>query len=187
MMSKESDSSWSIRPATANDRPSLSRICLLTGDAGKSAESQYHFTELLGLVYAEPYVVVSPWFGFVLVRSESDGSEKILGYILGTPDTRRFESGIEKDWYPTIRLKYTISPYPAGATDSDRSMIDRIHKPDTTPQEVIDVSKAHIHIDLLPQAQHQGWGTKLMSKAIGCLKEHGCDSLFVGIGEVIPF
>ncbi|KAF8603604.1 acyl-CoA N-acyltransferase [Ceratobasidium sp. AG-I] len=181
MTSTKIDSSWSIRPVTVNDQPSLSRICLLTGDAGQSAESQHHFAELLGLVYAEPYVVISPWFGFLLIHPKPDGSEEILGYILGTPDTRRFESGIERDWYPPIRLKYPTSPYPAEATDSDRSLIDRIHKPDTTPQEVIDVSKAHIHIDLLPQAQGYGWGTKLMSKAVGYLKEQGSDSVFVGI------
>lgn len=186
-MPTNKDSVWSIRPATASDRSSLSRICLLTGDAGKSAEDEYHFAELLGLIYAEPYVVVSPWFGFVLVHSALDGSEEILGYILGTPDTRRFESGIEKDWYPSYRRKYPKSPYPAGATSSDKQMIDRIYKPDTTPQGVIDVSQAHIHIDLLPKAQGQGWGTKLMSKAVAYLKEQGSESLFVGIGEKAPF
>lgn len=184
-MSKETESKFSIRPVTASDRPGLSCICLLTGDAGQSAGPQHHFSELLGLIYAEPYVVVPPWFGFVVVRTQLNASEEILGYIVGTPDTRRFESGIEKDWYPPIRHKYPKSPYPDGSTSADKVLIDRIHKPDTTPQEVIDVSKAHIHIDLLPEAQGQGWGTKLMGKAVGYLKEQGCDSLFVGIGEIV--
>lgn len=172
---------WSIRPASANDRPILSRICLLTGDAGQSGESQYHFPEMLGLVYAEPYVVIHPWFGFVLVCTEPDGREEVVGYILGTPDTRAFESALEKDWFAPLRPKYPKDPYPNDATSADQHMINLIHKPDTAPQEIIDVSKAHIHIDLLPQAQGQGWGTKMIGKAVEYLKERGSDSLFVGI------
>jgi GNAT superfamily N-acetyltransferase len=174
---------WSIRPASADNRPILSRICLLTGDAGQSGEGQYHFPELLGLVYAEPYVVVPPWFGFLLVCTESDGSDEVVGYVLGTPYTRAFESAIEKTWYTHLWPKYPKDPYPPNATPADQHMINVIHTPDTAPQAVIDVSQAHIHIDLLPQAQGKGWGTKLIAKAVEYLKEQGCDSLFVGIGK----
>jgi GNAT superfamily N-acetyltransferase len=173
-----SSSTWSIRPATPADRPSLSSICLLTGNAGQSAESLHHFPELLGLVYAEPYVVVSPSFGFVLEAEDKE----VIGYILGTPDTRPFESAIEKDWYIPLRSQYPKHPYPQNATPSDRHVINLIHRPDTAPEEIISVSKAHVHIDLLPRAQRQGWGTKLMGRAVEYLKEQGCDSLFVGIG-----
>ncbi|KAG8706503.1 hypothetical protein FRC11_008180 [Ceratobasidium sp. 423] len=169
---------YSFRPVTPADRPILSRICLLTGDAGQSAEGQYHFPELLGLAYAEPYAVVSPWFGFFLVDEENGD---VVGYIIGTPDTREFEKNIEKEWYEGLRGKYTKDPYPQGSTSADRHMINLIHKPDTAPEEVISVSRAHVHIDLLPVAQGQGWGTKLMSKAVEYLKQQGNDSLFVGI------
>ncbi|KAG8766101.1 hypothetical protein FRC12_007088 [Ceratobasidium sp. 428] len=176
-MSAKTENSWSIRPATAADRPALSRICLLTGDAGKSAESEYTIPELLGLVYAEPYVVVPPCFGFVLVNEQ----DEVLGYILGTPDTRRFETAIAKEWYTPLRTqaRYSKNPYPPDVTASDRHMINLIHKPDTAPEEIIQVSKAHIHIDLLPRAQKQGWGTRLIGKAVEYLREQGNDSLYV--------
>ncbi|KEP50957.1 GCN5-related N-acetyltransferase [Rhizoctonia solani 123E] len=170
--------SYTIRPVTPADRPILSRICLLTGDAGQSAEGQYHYPELLGLVYAEPYVVVPPWFGFVLVDSE-DGN--IIGYILGTLDTRAFEKNAGKQWYEGLRKKYTKDPYPQNSTEADKHMINLIHKPDTAPEEIISVSQAHIHIDLLPVAQGKGWGTRLIGKAVEYLRERGDDSLFVGI------
>ncbi|QRW07382.1 GNAT family acetyltransferase [Ceratobasidium sp. AG-Ba] len=171
---------WSLRPATSADRPALSRICLLTGDAGQSAESEYTIPELLGLVYAEPYAVVDPCFGFVLVDEEND---EVIGYVLSTPDTRQFEAAIEKEWYTPLRTnpRYLKSPYPKGATDSDKNMINLIHKPDTAPDEIIQVSKAHIHIDLLPRAQRQGWGTRMIGKAVEHLKGLGNDSLYVGI------
>ncbi|KAF8686326.1 FR47-like protein [Rhizoctonia solani] len=170
--------SYTVRPVTPADRPVLSRICLLTGDAGQSAEGEYHYSELLGLVYAEPYAVVEPHFGFVLV---DDVSGDVVGYIIGTTDTRAFERNIENDWYKGLRGKYTKGPYPQGSTSSDKHMINLIHNPDTAPDEIIAVSQAHIHIDLLPAAQGQGWGTKLMGKAVEYLKSQGNDSLFVGI------
>ncbi|KAG9121213.1 hypothetical protein FRC07_002927 [Ceratobasidium sp. 392] len=178
-MSSDTKNTWSIRPATPADRPALSHICLLTGDAGKSAESDYTIPELLGLVYAEPYVVVQPCFGFVLV----DEQDEVLGYILGTPDTRRFETAIDKEWYTPLRTqaRYSKSPYPTDITSSDRHMINLIHKPETAPKEIIQVSKAHIHIDLLPRAQKQGWGTRLIGKAVEYLREQGNDSLYVMI------
>ena len=43
-----------IREARSSDSPALSHICLLTGNAGQSAEAQHTFGELIGLVYAEP-------------------------------------------------------------------------------------------------------------------------------------
>ncbi|CAE6383057.1 unnamed protein product [Rhizoctonia solani] len=169
---------YTVRPVTTADRPILSRICLLTGDAGQSAEGQYHYPELLGLVYAEPYAVVEPWFGFVMAN---EGTGVVVGYMIGTPDTRLFEKNIEKDWYEELRKKYTKDPYPEGSTPSDKHMINVIHNPDTAPEEVIAVSQPHIHIDLLPAAQGQGWGTKLIGKAVEYLKKQGKDSLFVGI------
>ncbi|CAE6424009.1 unnamed protein product [Rhizoctonia solani] len=169
---------YAVRPATPADRPILSRICLLTGDAGQSGEGQYHYPEMLGLVYAEPYVVVSPWFGFVLVDDECGD---VVGYILGTPNTREFEKNIKNQWYEGLKAKYTKDPYPQGATDADKHIINLIHEPDTAPEEVIAMSQAHIHIDLLPTAQGKGWGTKLIGMAVEYLKQQGIDSLFVGI------
>lgn len=171
---------YTIRPVTPADRPILSRICLVTGDAGQSAEGQYHYPELLGLVYAEPYVVVSPWFGFVLVDKESGD---VVGYILGTPDTREFEKNSETQWYAGLREKYTKDSYPRDSTGADKHMINLIHKPDTAPEEIIALSQAHIHIDLLPVAQGKGWGTRLIGKAVEYLKQKGSESVFVGIGE----
>ncbi|KAG8743063.1 hypothetical protein FRC10_000445 [Ceratobasidium sp. 414] len=179
-MSSDTKNALSIRPATAADRPALSRVCLLTGDAGQSAEPQFHIPELLGLVYAEPYVVVTPCFGFVLV----DEHDEVFGYILGTPDTRQFEVAIDKEWYTPLRTqaRYSKDPYPADITSTDRYMVNLIHKPDIAPEEIIQVCKAHIHIDLLPRAQRQGWGTRLIGKAVEYLRAQGNDSLYVNIG-----
>lgn len=69
-----------IRPVKTSDDAALSRICLLTGAAGKSAEPYHASPELLGLIFALPYNHrFDITFGFVLVedshsRSNSDES-----------------------------------------------------------------------------------------------------------------
>lgn len=60
-----------IRRATKADSPALSKICLLTADAGESAEHLHTMGELPGLMWAEPYVHVPSAVGFVLVDPSS--------------------------------------------------------------------------------------------------------------------
>ncbi|KAH9943390.1 uncharacterized protein BXZ73DRAFT_97431 [Epithele typhae] len=58
-----------LRPPRRPRGPAgVNRICLLTGDAGQSAEGLHTFGELIGLVYADPYLHDLPGcFAFVLV------------------------------------------------------------------------------------------------------------------------
>lgn len=64
----------SIRPATKADEAAMSRICLLTGNAGSSAEEVYTIPELIGLVYALPYLHMSNAFAYVLVTDTLEPS-----------------------------------------------------------------------------------------------------------------
>ncbi|KDN34063.1 hypothetical protein RSAG8_12851, partial [Rhizoctonia solani AG-8 WAC10335] len=195
----------SIREASPADIPDLTRICLLTANAGQSAESMHQYPELLGGLYIEPYLKLSPTFGFVLVDTPEEGKETVLGYLLAptfgfvlvdtpeegketvlgyllaTPDSRRHEAAAEKESYPPLRTKYPNYPYPSDATERDQGVINRIHKPLIRPQGLVDISPAHIHINLLPQAQRRGWGAKLIDEAVRILKAQGQSALFVGI------
>ncbi|CAE6394930.1 unnamed protein product [Rhizoctonia solani] len=171
----------SIREAVLKDIPYLTRICLLTANAGQSAESLHRYPELLGGLYIEPYLKLSPTFGFVLVDTPQNDKETILGYLLATSDSRTHEAAAEKESYPPLRVKYPDNPYPSDATDRDQGVIDRIHKPLIRPQGLVDISPAHIHINLLPAAQRQGWGVKLIDEAVRVLKGQGQSALFVGI------
>ncbi|KAF8600981.1 acyl-CoA N-acyltransferase [Ceratobasidium sp. AG-I] len=170
-----------IRPVHIDDTPALYRICLLTADAGQSAEALHHFPELLGLHYIDPYVKLSPAFGFVLVSGTAEGNEEVLGYLLATPDTRAHEAIAEEQCYPPLRLKYPNNPYPPESTARDQGVINRVHKPLIRPQGLVDITLAHIHINILPQAQRQGWGVKLIDYAVEHLKEQGQSGLFLGI------
>ena len=105
-----------IRAVEPSDSPALSRICLLTGDAGQSAEPLHASGELIGLVYAEPYAHLPTGLGFVLV----DGAD-VVGYALATHDTRAFERAAREAWFPRVRAKYAFPPEAnEGATDADK-------------------------------------------------------------------
>ncbi|KAF8600979.1 acyl-CoA N-acyltransferase, partial [Ceratobasidium sp. AG-I] len=170
-----------IRPVHTDDTPAINRIRLLTADAGQSAESLHHLPELPVLQYIDPFVKLCPTFGFVLVSSTTKPQEEVLGYLLGTPDTRRHEAVTEEKCYLPLRLKYPNNPYPVEATSRDQVIIDYIHKPPVRPQHLVDMAPAHIHIAILPQAQRQGWGVELVDHAVEHLKQLGQSGLFLGI------
>jgi len=107
--------SATIRPVQSSDDEALSRICLLTGAAGKSAEGAHSIPELLGLIFALPYNRLETTFGFVLVDNEASVDSKeggIMGYILGTTDSKKLEAAAEREWWPTLREKYSKGDYP---------------------------------------------------------------------------
>ncbi|KZV90633.1 acyl-CoA N-acyltransferase [Exidia glandulosa HHB12029] len=175
-----------IRPVQPSDRPALSRICLLTGAAGQNAESDHTIGELLGLVYAEPYAAAeikdagATW-GFVLVERSS---EDVVGYVLGTSDTRAFEATLAERWWPVQRATYPltlISTAEPPLKPADERTIRLFHNPDTAPDAVLRYAKAHMHIDILPSHQRQGWGRKLIKTAALHLKEQGINTLHLGI------
>jgi hypothetical protein len=70
-----------ICKVTEDDEVSVSRICLLTADAGVSAEALHDFGELPGLVYAVPYIRMPTTWGFVL---EDEAAQEVVGYVLGS-------------------------------------------------------------------------------------------------------
>jgi len=183
-----------IRRATPSDSPALSRICLLTAAAGQSAEDAHTFGELPGVMYAEPYVHLPSAAGFVMVDPTkcSDHSEvngeggEVVGYILTTFDTQSFEKEMEETWFPRWRAKYP-NPYPStNDTDTpkpaDELYIKTIHNPHHASPISLGFSPAHLHIDILPAYQRQGWGRRLISALVQWLKEEkGLDGVWLGM------
>ncbi|CCO32500.1 hypothetical protein BN14_06560 [Rhizoctonia solani AG-1 IB] len=72
-MAEPSSGRLEIRTPTLKDIPDLYRICLLTANAGDSAESLHQYPEVLQGLYIEPYLRLPTTFGFVLV-----GATKLL-------------------------------------------------------------------------------------------------------------
>ena len=182
-----------IRRATAADSPALSYICLATANAGVSATHLHSAGELPGLVYAEPYVHLPNSAGFVLVDPCKAKPEEVVGYVLCTADTRQFERDLVEKWYPPYLEKYPLSAIDVEKTDEtpphlrdlkpdDAKYIKLIHNPQCASQICLDRSPAHMHINILPAYQGQGWGRKLIGKVVRFLgDEKGLDTLYLGL------
>ena len=169
----------SIRLASESDEASVSRICLLTASAGSSAEDQHNHGEFPGLVYAVPYLKLPTTFGFVLI---DDDTFRVVGYILGSSDTRAYERAAEAIWWPALRAKYPVEgPEKINGTEADIRHMDLFRKMHTAVEEQIVFSPAHIHIDILPEYQRQGWGRKLIGRAVVYLRNLDIDGLWVGL------
>ncbi|EJU05154.1 acyl-CoA N-acyltransferase [Dacryopinax primogenitus] len=177
----------SLRPGTPADAPSLSKICLLTGNYGTSAEHLHSRGELLGLVYAEPYVLRDGTFAFVLVDSAEreegeegteERKEEVVGYIIGAYDTALYEAERGRDWFPLLAKKYPVG---SEGTDADKYYYGLFASPPKTGQDVLSIYPSHLHIDILPAYQRTGWGRKMVHTIIEHLSSKGYKGVWAGI------
>ena len=164
---------FSIRPYHASDLCALYRICLLTGDGGSDAAPLYRDGELLGHYYVAPYAVFEPDVCFTLTQ---DGVP--CGYMLGARDSAAFSARCERDWFPTLRERYSLPP--AEDASADAGMIRAIHR-GYHPHPEAAAYPAHLHIDLLPIAQGQGWGRKLMETFLDRLRALSVPAVHLGV------
>lgn len=163
-----------IRPAEFSDLDAMYSICLRTGAAGEDATGMYKDPNLLGHIYAGPFVMVDPGFGFVV---EADGA--VVGYAVATADTAAFEAECEESWWPPLRRKYPdVTALPG--EDSDAGLIAMIHAPERTGPEILEEYPAHLHIDLLPEAQGLGAGRRLMEAIESELRDRGAPGVHLG-------
>lgn len=167
----------SIRKALESDAPALSRICLLTADAGAPAEHLHDYGELPGLVYAVPYVKLPTTWGFVMVDEAKDNL--VVGYVLGSTNTRQYECHAAEHWWPALAEKYP--PSLAVKPDDERYMklLRNMH---TAPDANIAFAGAHLHIDILEEYQRQGWGRRLIETAVEYLKGEKVEGEGVWLG-----
>ncbi len=154
-----------IRLSHPADLPQLYRICLHTADSGQPAEALFNDPDLPGLLYMAPYVAGAPEHAFSLVRAG-----RALGYIVGTPDSHRFSRWLSEHWWPTLRERVQSASAPGSRLEAH--VRDQITQPLPVP-EVAQDYPAHLHINLLPEAQGGGNGGKLMSAFLDSLRQQG--------------
>jgi ribosomal protein S18 acetylase RimI-like enzyme len=163
-----------IRDAQACDLPGVYRVCLFADDPDWPRGNARRNPDLVGHVYAGPYVVGSGTLARVVVDEEG-----VAGYILAAIDTAAFEHWREAEWWPVLRRQY---PLGAGAAE-DAWLIERIHEPETPPRELLDDHPAHLHIDLLPRVRGTGVGGRLMRWLLAELSRRGVPGVHLGVGS----
>ncbi|WP_456847436.1 GNAT family N-acetyltransferase [Cellulomonas sp. P5_C6] len=166
-----------IRPFHPSDLPSIYRICLLTGEVGGDATSLYGDPDLLPHLYAGPYPIADPGLTFVVVDELG-----LVGYIVATADTARFEQWLEQAWWPALRARYPRREDPRDGSE-DHVLIERIHEWPRADEALFERFPAHMHIDLLPRAQGQGLGRRLVETLSAALRGRGVPGLYLGVDD----
>jgi ribosomal protein S18 acetylase RimI-like enzyme len=163
-----------IRPYRQDDLEALYTICLETGDSGEDATALYTDPKLLGHFYAAPYGVLEPELALML---EDDAG--VCGYIIGTKDSRSFQTRMNA-WLEPLQQQYPLPK--ATDTTRDAAMIRLIHKGYQFDLNLESDYPAHLHIDLLPRAQGQGQGKRLMHAFIDKLRALEVPGVHLGVG-----
>ncbi|MCM2293101.1 GNAT family N-acetyltransferase [Allorhizobium sp. BGMRC 0089] len=162
-----------LRPLAEADMPALFDICLRTADGGKDATALFSDARLPGFIWAAPYGQFEPDFAFIL----ADG-DKAVGYVIGAPDTGAFLDRLDAEWWPYVREELkTIAP----SRPLDEMALARIHAPERTKGWLLKDYPAHLHINIVEEAQSSGWGRKMIEAELNALKSHGVAGVHLGV------
>jgi ribosomal protein S18 acetylase RimI-like enzyme len=180
-----------IRPFRPGDEAALADICLRTADAGADATGILDDDDLWAEIFVLPYVERHPDFAFVVENDD----ERVVGYIVGAPDTAAFEEWFATRWWPRHAERW---PEPAGLPPTHAAEVaagPEVAAPETPVQSRQEgllryayarvggsqpfgaEYPAHLHIDLLPEAQGQGLGRNLIARLELALRSAGVAGL----------
>ncbi len=164
-----------MRPGTLHDLPGVYRVCLLTGAAGQDASALHDDPDLLGHVWAGPYLA----FPDAVTRVLHD-EQGVAGYCVAVPDTVVFERWVDEVWLPPLRERHPVG---SGGTPADAALVRRLHVPTRTDAGLLAAHPAHLHVDLLPRLQGQGWGRRVVEAVLGGLVTAGATGVHLGVDE----
>ncbi|MCR4593996.1 MAG: GNAT family N-acetyltransferase [Clostridiales bacterium] len=142
-----------VRKYEERDREDIRNVCKIT--AGDFFQKNEKRLEAAAVLYNDYYSDNEPENIYVL----ADDSDRAVGYILCSRDYDRFMQLHKTVYRDKVRK---LSPfYPFLITGSVYCL------------KKIKGHHVHLHIDILPEYQRQGWGTKLIDALCEHLKEEG--------------
>jgi GNAT superfamily N-acetyltransferase len=167
-----------IRQCEKKDDDEILNVCYKTGFMGEDllATGRFNDVKLFGYLFCLYYPHYEKEHCFVAVNTEE--SDKVIGYILGTDNTlrQRMDIALKMGWRILLRLIFiTILKY----RESANAVLFFIRSADHSdyPNNFYKDYPAHLHINILPEYQHLGIGTMLIDK----FEEHMRKSSIRGI------
>lgn len=177
-------SGLTIRPARTHDPAEVDRlygICLRTGDDGADASALTAEPRLVGDVYLGAYLRLAPELAFVLVDPAVPGPDGVVGYVVGVADSAAFHERLERDWWPALRERYPLGAHVSGDNGYDADLVRAIHHPAPVEPAIVARYPAHLHVDLLPDAQGGGHGRRLLGALFDALRTAGVPGVHLGV------
>jgi ribosomal protein S18 acetylase RimI-like enzyme len=163
-----------IRRYRETDLAAVYDICVRTAEAGQDARGKYQSDDLMGDLFAGPYVYLDPQVAFVLASAE-----RTVGYIVGTPDTAAFARAYRDRWIPRLAGRYQVPPQPP--VSPDEQMLALHYRPERLLWPGLPQYPAHLHIDLLPAFQGAGYGRALMATFCDAVARAGAVGVHVTV------
>ncbi|WP_433862560.1 GNAT family N-acetyltransferase [Streptomyces sp. L7] len=160
-----------IRPYRPADRADVYDICVRTGASGADARGLYSSDALLPDVFAGPYVEYQPDLAFVV-----DTGRRVAGYVISVADSQAFADWYDAHWLPGFRERY---PLTEATSQKEREAIGFGLDPHEAIVPEVDRFPAHLHIDLLPELQGQGYGRRLIRELLAALHGRGVPGVFL--------
>ena len=165
-----------IRPYAPGDEGAVYDVCLKTGDAGQDATHLHTDPRALGNVYVGPYLRFEPELAFVLEDEAGVG-----GYVLAARDSKRFFQRYVREWLPPLQAKHPAPVGDPNVWSETEKIYDLYHHPDVFCPGPYEVYPAHLHIDLLPRMQGQGWGRRMIETQLAALRQAGAPGVHLGM------
>ena len=151
-----------------------------TAAAGRDARGRYRSDDLMGDLFAGPYLFLAPELAFVL-----DDGGRPAGYVLGTADTAAFARAYRERWIPRLAGRYPVPASPAVSPDDQ--MLALHDRPERLLWPGLRQYPAHLHIDLLPAVQRAGHGRRLMETFFAAAARAGAAGVHVCVvAENVP-
>ena len=126
-------------------------------------------------MFAAPYAIFEPELCFILLKNYTPS-----GYVLGTKNSIKFYEQCEKNWYPELRIRYPMPPKNNVSLESN--FIRYLHQNQVLP-EGLENYPAHLHIDLLPIAQGEGNGRKLIEAFLTKLQSQNVQGVHLTVSK----
>lgn len=151
---------YRLRPFARADSAALAEVCTRTANVGSDATGMLCDDALWGDLFAVPYGVHDPSLCWVVEAPR----RRVVGYIVGTADTREFTRWFSTEWWPSRASRYLCGAPDGALQDEFLTYGDSISLESQTAaaSALARDFPAHLHINLLPEAQGAGLGRSLI-------------------------
>ncbi|HEX9625169.1 MAG TPA: GNAT family N-acetyltransferase [Streptosporangiaceae bacterium] len=163
-----------IRPYQASDRDAVYDVAVRTGAAGQDARDRFSTDDLIGDIYAGPYLYLEPEHAYVL-----DNGGRPVGYVIGTANTAGYVAAYRERWLPLMRQRYQPPPGPP-TTSEERKLADMFN-PELMLVDELAPYPAHLHINLLPEYQGAGFGRAMVDTFLASVAAAGVAACYLAV------
>jgi GNAT superfamily N-acetyltransferase len=153
-----------IRSIIPQDIPYLYEIAIRTANGGNDGRKLFNYPLSVGEFYSVPFFHFEPKLCFVAL----DYNQRPSGYIVGTSDTKLYNSWLNTNWLPPLQPYYNDVIY---KSEDEQRVISNILKGQGQGLWEHSGYPAQLRIDLLKSIRGEGLGRALIEEFLTKLYE----------------